>query len=349
MQSLHRCVLMNGVLVLGLAFLAGPSFAKKKRDPHLPNLAIEIAEAPGAHHIRAALDRAMKAIGHPKGFADHGAFGDWLKKLPKGRSSHPVVQQRIGWAYIRAKRGAEAIAPLEVALKDNPSSGATRSYLGEALRQAGRFKDAAAMFTTAVRTGYKEKHVHDGLIEAALALRKASSSKSADGVPAYATVLDNYATAKREMGDVDHTTRAMAAQWMLDDLQAFDKPTSPRGRLWARYVARSATLAAHRNAKSFGGAPKLLYDAARAFEPQRKDDPDLYFDVVAAAFRLGEEPDQSTHAYPLIMTMMAEALIDAERYETAHAILTRRLDISSTPRVQRALRRIPPDIGAESD
>ena len=344
----RRIALLGVVLVVSVA-TPHLSRAKEPRAPHLPNLAREIYEAQSPHHIRAALDRAMKAIGHPKGFADHGAFGDWLTKLPRGRAKHPVVQQRIGWSFIRAKRGAEAIAPLEAALKDNPASGATRSYLGEAFRQAGRLTEAAAMFTTAVRTGYKEKHVHEGLVEAALAMRRTSSSRLAKGLPAYAKALDEYATAKREMGAIDHKTRAMAASWMLEDLRAFDRPTSERGRIWVRYIARAAVRAVHRVPEQFTGADELLYEAARAFEHQRADDPVLYYDVVAAAFRMGEQPDQSTHAFPLLMTMLAEALIDAGRYKTAHALLTRRIEIASTMRAQQALRRIPPDVGSEDD
>lgn len=332
-------------LVLAVALAAGSALSVAKDDVSMAELRRKLMFAQGDNQVRLALDALTARIGKTPGFADASAFGDWLKALPSGRSRLPLVMQRTGWAFVVAKRGPEAVEPLEAALKDDPSSGLTRAYLGEALRQSGRELEALKMLATALRTRYRETHVRESVLEAAAGLRRSGEAKDAQGLPQYAEGL-----AEILQAEPDPALQATLARWLLWDLQAFDTPRTQRGRLWASTAARHALSALDTTRELIAGSQRLAFDAAIAIEVQdaEAEGATPRFDLLSHAVRLGTElAAGATHLLPQAYTLLAEAAAAEGRYALAYRMARARLDISWSPRATRLMRRLPPDLADE--
>jgi tetratricopeptide (TPR) repeat protein len=319
------------------------SSVQAKDRKTLADLRRALVFAQSADQTNQALDDLTARIGEDPGFVDHGAFGDWLGELPTRRAKHPRIQQRRGWAYVVAKRGTEAVTPLQVALKDNPSDGLTRAYLGEALRQAGRHTEALSMLATAIVADYREPHVKESAIEAALSLRRDTEAvKGARGLPAYATGLIEVRKAR-----VDAELDSIIARWLLWDLRTHDKPTSTRGRLWAKTAATHALASIAWAQKPLPGSDQLAFDAGVALEAQDLETGGrtARFDLLSHACRLGAAFAQDgPHRVPAAYTHLAEAASAMGRYELAGRLVRKRLEISFSPRAWRLLGRLPPDV-----
>lgn len=333
------------VLATVLGIVCAAALTRAEDEPSLAELRHKLMFAQGDHRVRAALDALAERIGKEPGFADAGAFGDWLKALPSGRNRLGPVLERIGWAYVAVKRGPEAIEPLEASLADDPSRGATRAYLAEALRQAGRHLDALNMAATCHRTGYDEPHVRETVLSAAAALRNTQEAKAAAGLPNYAKGLREVL---RNKVAADPKLQATLARWLLWDLEAYDQPPTERGRLWARTAAAHALTALDTTTELLPASQRLAFDAAVALEPEDEaaaGDTER-FDLLVHAVRLGEAlADGGPHLLPQAFTHLAEAAAAEGRYELAWRLARRRLDISYSPRAARLMRRLPPDLG----
>ncbi len=331
------------VLTLALVSLAFVSTVQARGGKTLADLRRALVFAQSRDQTDKALDDLTARIGKQDGFDDHGAFGDWLGKLPKKRAKHPRIQQRRGWAYVVAKRGKEAVTPLQVALKDNPSDGLTRAYLGEALRQSGRHADALSMLATAIVANYRKAHVKESAIEAALSLRRDTEAvKGAGGLPAYATGLIEVRKAR-----VDPELDSIIARWLLWDLRTHDKPSSTRGKLWATTAATHALASIAWAKEPLPGSDQLAFDAGVALEPQDLDSGGrtARFDLLSHACRLGAAFAQDgAHHVPAAYTHLAEAATAMGRYELAGRLVRKRLEISFSPRAWRLLKRLPPDV-----
>lgn len=332
-------------MMLAVVLAAGSAMSLAKDDASMAELRRKLMFAQGDSQVRLALDALTARIGKTPGFKDASAFGDWLKALPSGRSRLPMVMQRTGWAYVAAKRGPEAVEPLEAALKDDPSSGLTRAYLGEALRQAGRELDALKMLATALRTRYREAHVHESVLEAAASLRRSGEAKDAQGLPQYADGLAEVLEA-----DPNPALAGTLSRWLLWDLQTYDKPRTQRGQLWATTAARHALTALDTTRELIAGSQRLAFDAAVALEAldADADGNTPRFDLLAHAVRLGTElAAGGPHLLPQAYTHLAEAAATEGRYALAYRMARARLDISFSPRATRLMRRLPPDLGEE--
>jgi hypothetical protein len=136
--------------------------------------------------LAAGLDRAEALVGKDPAVPDLGAAADLVSSLPQSVTSLTIVQVRVGWMYVSAKRGADAIAPLTAALAANPKDWIARSYLGEAKRLAGDAEGAAQDLARAWADGAPDDHVVPSLRRLIYDLRKAGNSPDADGMPAYA-------------------------------------------------------------------------------------------------------------------------------------------------------------------
>ncbi len=334
------------LLVAGLAAVAIVSAAalgQAKDDASMTELRRKLMFAQRERQIAAALDGLSARIGKQPGFKDAGALGDWLKALPSGRNRWPLVLQRIGWAYVAVQRGPEAIEPLEAALKDNPGSGPTRAYLGEALRQAGRELEGLKMMAVALRLRYDSAHLKESIMEAAANLRRSGQAKDADGLPHYAEGIRDVLMAK-----ADPSLSATLARWLLWDLAAFDKPGTERGSLWAKTAAAQTLVALDTTSELIAGSQQLAFDAALAIEGADEEamgDTER-FDLLVHAVRLGEAlAAGGVHLMPQAYTHLAEAAAAEGRYALAWRLATKRMDISYSPRAARLMRTLPPDLG----
>ncbi len=330
---------------LAAVLLLVPAWSLAEDENSLPVLRRNLMYAQGDKRIGKALDRLTALIGQSTGgFKDHSAFGDWLSELPNGRNKHPKVLQRIGWAYVTARRGPEAVKSLEAALKDDPGSGLTRAYLGEALRQAGRYTEAIEMLATALRARYDKQHVKDSAVEAAVALRRPEALRTGEGLPAYASAMAAFLAAKP-----DAALEATLASWLLADLDAYEKPKSDRGRLWARAASKHAHAALRRAGATVPGAAELALKAAEAvtYEDRGEEGRTERFDLLVLACRLGQPSHTQPHATPKAFTLLAEAALREGRFELAYRMARKRLEISYAAAAVRVLRKLPPDLGME--
>lgn len=309
--------------------------------PTIPELRRALLEARSDERVGFALDRLQARIGAPE-FPDAGAFGDWLAQLPDGRAAHPVVRLRRGWAYVTARRGAQAVELLEGALRDDPGSGFVRACLGEALRQAGRLAPAMEMLASARRTGYAAPHLRQSLEECFHGLRAGGAVKDAPGLPDYAAGAQAWLA-----HGPDPALQALLARALLDDLSAYDAPTRERGRLWARTAAPHALAAPADEPAQRVSAAQMALDAALALEGEEAAQPGrtLRFDLLARAYALGTPLEREGHDLPEVLPLLAEAAIDEGRPELAARLARQRLDLSESPAARRVLLRLPPDLG----
>ncbi len=328
-------------LFLATLVLLGSRAVCARGEPSLADLRRALLEAHGDDAVGRALDALQARVGQGGELSDLGAFGDWLGGLPDGRATEPLVQLRRGWAYVSAKRGKDALAPLESVLKDDPSKGLVRAYLGEALRQAGRLEDALAMLATAVKAGYDAPHLHESALEAVLGLRRDRPAREAQGLPAYAQAAGPFLLVVED--DALHATLARA---LLDDLAAFDKPDSVRGLAWAGAAGEHAWHVLARTDQVEGGA-RLALDAALALESadSAAQGRTPRFDLLARAYVLGKPTEREGHDLPEVLPLLAEAALAEGRYALAHRLARERLELSESPAARRVLLRLPPDVG----
>jgi hypothetical protein len=310
----------------------------------LPALRRKLLEANGTEQVNQALFDLSEKVGEAAFFDDHAAFALWLSELPDGRAENRLVRQRIGWAWILAKQGGKAIAPLEAALKDDPSDGLTRAYLGEALRQAKRFDEVAAMLASAVMCGERSTFVHDAIVATLVQLRATKIAGHADELPEYALAGQAYLQA-----DPDPRVHHMIADMLLTDFKTYEKPERARGQQWAEAAGRHLLAALEGAREPLAGADQIAYDAAVALAvlDEKSAGGSLRFDLLAQAYRLGRNPADGTHARPQVLTWLAEGAARDERFELAYRLAQERLAISDSARARRLLMRLPPDLGGE--
>lgn len=327
------------------ALLAAASLAALAEDKDtLPDLRRRLLEANTEDRIGYALDRLTANIGVAGFYADHGAFGDWLGTLPDGRDTHPLVRLRRGWAYVRAKRGKEALPHLEAALANDPGDGLTRTYLGEALRQEKRFLEAADMLAKAVECGAQGRHLEESFRETVFGLKRARISGHADDLPEYVKAIEVWLRVKP-----DPMWRHTAAKLLLEDYATFEKPDRERGKLWAETAGRHALLSFRTATGPIENQDVLAYDAAVALaelDGERGGRTDR-FDLLAWALKFGRLPGDGGHKRPQVLTWLAEAAAEEERYELAFRLAQQRLAISDSPQVRRLLMTLPPDLEVE--
>ena len=333
-------------LLLPVAILACVGFgalAVRAAD-NLPDMRRRLLEVRDMEGINQALFDLAEKIGEDGFFADHGAFGDWLVALPDGRAEHPVVRQRIGWAYIRAGRGKEALPHLEAALANDPSDGLTRSYLGEALRQGDRQMEAAEMLATAMRCGGEAKFIYDALVLTLVQLQRKNLSGHADDLPGYVIAAEKYLAVHP-----DARIHQMVADMLLTDFKTFEKPDRRRGQHWAKAAGRHLIAALNGSSTALANGARMAYDAAAALEvlDRQTSGGTSRFDLLAQAYTLGINPADGTHARPRVLTLLAESAAADGRFELAYRLVQERLGISNSPRATRLLMTLPPDLEDE--
>lgn len=329
------------LVVVPLALLAAAFSAAHAKEPTLAELRRRILEAATPEHVGWALDAVQARIGKEPELPDAAAFGDWLGALPDGRAEHPRVIVRRGWAYVVAKRGKEAVPLLTTALRDDPSQGYVRAYLGEAQRQAGDPTTALATLATAVKAGYDAPHLRESALGSVLGLRLGKPAKEAETLPAYALAAAPYLAVVD-----DRVVEATIARALLDDLAAFDKPTTARGKAWANEAGR-LTLSVLRKERRVAGGAKMALDAAEALDAQDLETGGrtVRFDLLAVAYDLGKPADREGHDLPGVLVLLAEAALREARYDLAHRLARERLAHSESPAARRVLLLLPPDVG----
>ena len=339
MKRLRNLALTTGLVV---AVLLGALGAAAKDT--LPELRRNLLNAHGAPQLEKALFELTEKIGVEGFYADHGAFADWLAGLPDGKPEHPLVRQRIGWALVRAKRGAEAVPHLEAALKGDPSAGLTRAYLGEALRQSKKYMPAAEMLASAVRCGEDGDFVPESLVSTLVLMQQSAISGHADDLPGYVLAAEAYLRVK-----ADPRIHQMVADMLLTDFQTYEKPERDRGQSWARSAAHHVLKALALSPGKLANGAQMAYDAAQALEvlTRKTNGSTLRFDLLCQAYKLGIDPADGTHARPQVLTLLAEAAAAEGRFELAYRIAQERLGISNSPRARRLLMQLPPDLGLE--
>lgn len=337
---------MRGAAVVILSLAGVLVFADldlRAEEETLPVLRRKLLEAHAdkPETIGYVLDKLSGHIGPGDFFESHGAFGDWLATIPDGRADHPVVRLRRGWAYVRAQRGKEAVPHLEAALADDPADGLRRAYLGEALRQSGRFEEAAAMLITSAEVGYKADHLDESFRSTVFGIRSGQLAGHADGLPDYIRTIQAWLEV-RPSADW-HFSLAL---WLLTDMAIFEKPDRDRGKVWAETAGIHALRALDLDATKFQGSVKLAYDAAVALEvlDTEREGRTARFELLAWVYRLGAIPSEDSHRYPQAITWLAEAAAREGRFALAFRLATRRMEISWSPRARRLLMKLPPDL-----
>ncbi len=345
---MRRVALLSLTLLTLLAALAALGRAEDRVD--LEALRVRLLEA----QTRAATDEALDAladrIGQRPGFADHGAFADYLGRLPGEAASRSRVRLRRGWAYLAAARTQAAIDLLEgLAAGGGEDGPVARAYLGEATRQGGDLEQAVLHLAAAVAAGYHDAFVVDAALKTTFQLRQRKASKAFDGLPDYVgaleTILEAYAHAHAR---APTTLHGVAARWLLDDYGAYAVPGRDRAMAWAAKAAEHALAALGQDGRAAAGdGTQLAFDAAAALEPEDRESAGRTprFDLLAWAYRLGTRPDEDTHTMPAAVALLAEAALLEERYELAERLARERLDLSDSPAARRVLAALPPDVG----
>ncbi|MDJ0522777.1 MAG: hypothetical protein QNJ90_11980 [Planctomycetota bacterium] len=334
----------RAILVVGvIALLLGTGLVSDAKEK-LPDLRRNLLNAHEAKQMDRALHALTLKIGAPGFYADHGAFADWLGTLPDGKADHPLVKRHRGWALVKAKRGGEGIPHLEAALKSNPSDGLTRAWLADALRQGGKFMEAATMLTSAVQCGERGTYVDETIASILFAFRRSQISGHADDLPEYVLAARIYLGVNPDP-KIHHTT----ARMLLDDFAVFEKPDRTRGKSWARAAAEHALLGITTAPKLIGGDLQLAYDAARALEAVDAETKGntLRYDLLETAYRLGIDPNGGPHARPDVVVWLAECAAREGRFDLAYRLVQERLSISESPRAKRLLMKLPPDLGGD--
>lgn len=336
---MRRLVLVVAVLLGGAAVTATLETGAAAGDDARPERLLgNLLRARSDAQVDAALD----ALATRGGFADEGAFADFLGRIAEPAASHPRVRLRRGWAYVAAGRGRDAVRPLELAREEAALAPVATAYLAEARRQAGEPATALQFLCRAVELGYEEEQfLDDAAHKAGFDLRAKESARDAEWLPAYATPMDAYLALRPSAA-----LHAAVARWILDDHLAYGARGGSRIAAWSDYGARHA-LAAVRAAPGIPGGVRLCLDAARAL---RWDEPDgahhpLLFDCLAWAYRLGRGPDRDTHEAPQAVAWLAEVALDEGRFELAARLARERLELSDSPLAREVLAQLPLDLG----
>ena len=326
--------------LLGITLADGPAHAKD----NLPTARRKLLEAHGDHQVRMALDALQKHIRADDWFPNASAFAKWLAEIPDGRDKHPVVLERRGWAHMVAKEGALGVPVLQAALKSNPSSPLIRSFLAECLRLEGRFVEAADMIAKAAACGFEGPYLHDGMMQTLLALHNdTAGTKAASGLPPYVIASQAYLAQREDPILID-----ALATWLATDLDRFERVSTPRGLAWAEESARLALAAATRQAPAEADRlAQRTHEAAKRLMA-RRDAPraaSLIYTLLATTYRLGApRSEREQHRFPEAMIDFAEAALHEERWRLAHRLLTERVALGRTPRIDRLAALLPPDL-----
>ncbi len=336
---------MSRSLTLGVVaaalLLAGLAASAVGEEPPLERLLGNLLRAEGNDAVDRALDALAQRIGSGEAFANEGAFGDFLGRVAQPKRDHPRVQLRRGWAYLAVGRGKEAVTLLDAAASDPPTRPMALAYRGEALRQAGEPAKGLGLLREAARAGYTNPFLTESALKAAYMLRDPARVKAADGLPPYAEPLASFLEARP-----DPVVHASLARWVLEDLDAYELPGSPRARSWAVVAGEQALRALRLDARLAGGA-QLALDAAVALKDEDRDREGRTdrFDLLAWAVRAGTGPDREQHEVPPAIAYLAEAALREGRYALAYRMARWRLDISDSPLAREVLLQLPPDIG----
>ncbi len=337
-----RAWLRSAFVLAIAAALCSPAHGEERES--LPVLRRRLLEANTPQRVDDALDKLTAKIGAADYFADAGAFGDWLGSLPDGRNEHPRVLRRQGWAYVSARRGADALGPLQAALVDEPSDGHTRYYMGEALRQTGRFVDAAESLTAAARCGLREPALAQSFLAAITGLQKAEPAQGAKELPSYVRATMPFLLVWPQANL--HLT---LARWLLEDFRLYERPGSTRANQWLLAAAEHGLQGLATMDGRFEGDTLFALDLASAIDALDVDRGGRTpcFDLLATAYRLGHDVERDTHAQPRVLTRLAEVAAREGRYELAWRLIQDRLAISDSPRARRLQRLLPPDLGLD--
>lgn len=329
-----------GLLLCALA-LSGPLAAGADEKETLPVLRRRLLEANTPERLEHALDRLAARIGEPGWFADAEAFARWLAELPDGRAADPRVRRRQGWALVGAGRGAEAVAPLEAARADDPSDGHTRYWLGEALRQAGRFAEACEQLTAAARCGLREPALAESMLAAVTALAKGRAPAAGASLPAYVAASGPFLLAWPEP-----RLHLTLARWLLEDARVAGAG-GPGPAAWRAAAAEHGLGGLTGMAARFEGDAAFALALGEAVLDREAQAPGETpcFDLLALAYRLGHDPARDRHTLPRALTLLAEAAAREGRFALAARLVDERLAISDSPRARRLLRTLPPDQG----
>jgi hypothetical protein len=339
------------LLVPALALLAALAVLGRAEDRvDLEALREGLLRASSRAATDAALDALAARIGQEPGFADHGAYADYLGRLPAEAAGRSRVRLRRGWAYLAAGRREAAVGLLEALAGAGGEDGpVARAYLGEAARQAGDLERAVELLAAAAAEGYRDAFVAEAAHKAAFQLRSAKASKAFEGLPDYVGALERVLAAYGSAAPSTATPlHGVLARWLLDDYGAYAVPGRDRATLWAARAAEHALAAlVAEGALAAGDGARLAFDAAAALEPEDRatGGRTLRFDLLAWAWRLGDRPDDDTHALPAAVALLAEAALAEGRYELAARLARQRLDLSDSPAARRVLAALPPDVG----
>ncbi len=335
-----RCARCLAAALLALA--VGPGLAAGESDT-ADSVKAALVHAAGRGDPKAlseALDRAAALAGKDPSLPDLGAVADLVASLPQSVTSLSLVQVRVGWMYVTAKRGRDALGPLSAALSADPRNGIARSYLGEAKRQAGDPLGAADDLARAWADGADDAHVLPSVRKIVFDLRKEAPPAEGDAFPPYAVAAAK-ALAVKDVPDL----RYSLATWLAFDADGLRGAPERVARLRSEAARHAAAVLANPGEAQAGALARLAYDAANwVRELPPKDVPDR-FELLCAAVRLGGLPEGDAHEVPEALAALAEEALAKGRFSLAERMARRRLAMSDSPAARRVLLALPPDLG----
>lgn len=329
-----------------IAFVLLAWFAQDAFAESLDELTQAIRNADGEDRLATALDRACARVGTKDGFADYEALAQFFAAVPAPMRSHPLLLQRLGWAWMRAGRGEEGRGPLERARALRPEDPHTHAYLAECLRRLGAWTEARDALVAAASLGYDDPFLDACLTSVMAGARAQAAPKRTDALPFHAALAGPYLLV-RPRAPIHVAVAAALAQ----DLARFETASPPleaaTHNAWARAAGEHALAAARIATQDEAIEPKLLHDLALHVRHHGIDaaSRSLAYDLLAEAVRRAmPRHEGEPHRSPAALLDLAEAAIEDGRFALAGRLLRDRAALGYTPRIDRLAAQLPPDL-----
>jgi hypothetical protein len=300
----------------------------------------------GGPALEKALGDAQALVGPSASFPDAGAFADWLGTMPEAVAKTAAVRTRRAWLYLCAKRGQDALEPLQQVLSERPDDPTLLLYLGDAKRLAGDVDGAIAAFSDARKHGAAAKDFADSLHRMLYDLHANERPGEGEGLPRWLSAGEK-ALALVEAPRV----RLDLVVWLGAEADASAERSAKRAADLRFAAARVLWPALVRPSEAPDVAPYLAraaLDAAgwvRSRGAARPDDVPEAFDLLGMAVRLGASPTGEGHQLPEALAGLAEEALAKGRFLLASTLARRRLAISDSPGARRVLLAVPPSVG----
>ena len=283
--------------------------AALKRDPRVRRAHYYLGMAAIGENGRAGLEEAA------------GEFQAELKLAPED----PLANRELGAALVNLQRAEEALAPLEIAAREEPAPARVLYYLGRAQLAHDRPADAAASLKRALQGAQEEGAKGEALrtihIQLGQALRRLGQTEEAAA---------HFAEAERTSAEGTEAARERMARYMTDSPAEMETPKS-----LAVPIREASPLAALAPSQRLEIKRRVTVGLARAYlnmgvmkaQGQR-------FAHAAQMFERAAEVDPD---FPQVQSSLGVAYFNAKQFGKATGPLGRALETAPDPALRRLL------------